>query len=268
MNKASKPIWAIPIILLALIGGYTLAAFAGVLPHTVSQAPGDEASPTPEASPPAAPAPTPTPAPGNDLAPPPESAQPTPEEVEGTPRGTPVPGVANTEVQVERLTADQIKQFEDELAELRDKIMKTKARLMQLREQLMLGSVSIISLSILHSHEVGGAFKLESLSYTLDGFEIYSGVNTPESNLENLQNFPIYEGSLLPGEHLLVVDMIFRGRGYGIFSYLNQYLFKVKARYLFTVNEGDVVTLKVVSYDEGSFLTSLRNRLKVKFTQE
>jgi len=179
-----------------------------------------------------------------------------------------VPAQATTEVQVERLSTDQLKQFEEELNALRERIMKTKSRLMQLREQLLLGSVSIISLSILHSHEVGGAFKLESLTYTLDGFEVYSGVNTPESNLENLQNFPIYEGGLLPGEHLLVVDMIFRGRGYGIFSYLNQYLFKVKARYLFTVTEGDVVTLKVVSYDEGSFLTSLRNRLKVKFVQE
>ncbi|MDP8222718.1 MAG: hypothetical protein P9L99_05105 [Candidatus Lernaella stagnicola] len=184
-----------------------------------------------------------------------------------TPEPAPVPE-PETDVQVERLSPEQMAQFEEQLVDLRERIMKSKSRLMQLREQLMLGSVSIISMSIIHQHEVGGTFKLESLSYTLDGFEVYSGVNTPENDLEKLESFPVYEGSLLPGEHLLVVDMIYRGRGFGIFSYLNQYLFKVKARYLFTVNEGDVVTVRAVSYDEGSFLTSLKDRLKVRFEME
>jgi hypothetical protein len=62
--------------------------------------------------------------------------------------------------------------------------------------------------------------------------------------------------------------MVFRGKGYGIFSYLNQYLFKSKSRYSFNVQEGDVVTLKVTSFDEGSFLTPLKKRLKVKFEKE
>jgi hypothetical protein len=197
--------------------------------------------------------PTPAPTPAADASPAPE-----------TPASGPT-GAAQTEVKVEKLNTEQMGQFESQLSDLRDRIMKSKARLMQLHEQLMLGSVSIISLSIVHKHEVGGTFKLESLSYSLDGFEIYSGVNTPENDLEKLGQFPVYEGGLLPGDHLLVVDMIFRGRGYGIFSYLNQYLFKVKARYTFSVNEGDVVNLKVTSYDEGSFLTSLKDRLKVKF---
>jgi len=244
-KKMSKPYWTIPLVILALVGGYALAAFAGALPVVVTQAPEDEATPAPED----------TPEPAPEEAPPAEEA------------AAPAP-VQDTEVEVQKLSAEQMAQFESDLTDLRERIMKSKARLLQLREQLMLGSVSIISLSILHTHEVSGAFKLETLSYTLDGFEIYTGVNTPENDLEQLAEFPIYEGSMLPGEHLLVVDMVFRGRGYGIFSYLNQYLFKVKARYMFTVNEGDVVTLNVVSFDEGSFLTSLRNRLKVKFSQE
>lgn len=241
-------VWAIWLVLMVFVGGYSIAAFAGVLAEPPSQT-DEEDTPPPEQTPPE---PEATPAP--DMTPPPEGAM--------------EPGTSETEVEVQRLSSQEMQQYEQELDDLRTRIMKTKARLIQLREQLRLGSVSIISLAILHTHEVGGAFRLESLSYTLDGFEVYAGVNTPESNLEELEDFPIYEGSLLPGEHLLAVDMVFRGRGYGIFSYLNQYLFKVKARYLFTVNEGDAITLKVVSFDEGSFLTSLRNRLKVKFEQE
>jgi hypothetical protein len=217
----------------------SLAAWASPVDSS-SQAPGEP------------PAPDATPAPGG----PPPTGE------------APAAPLAKTEVQVERLNPDQMRQFEDQLGDLRERIAKSKARLMQLHEQLKLGSVSIISLSILHKHDVSGAFKLESLSYTLDGFEVYSGVNTPENDLEKLEQFPVYEGGLLPGDHLLVVDLIFRGRGYGIFSYLNQYLFKVKARYMFTVNEGDVATLKVTTYDEGSFLTSLKDRLKVKFEMQ
>jgi len=206
---------------------------------------------------------------GEEVAPPsiPESAEaPVGEETEAAPPiGEGTEAIAEPQIEIQRLTPEEMAAFQERLGDLREQIMTSKARLMQLREQLMLGSVSIIALSIVHQHEVGGTFKLETLSYILDGFEIYAGVNSPENNLDKLEEFPVYEGSLLPGDHLLVVDMIFRGRGYGIFSYLNQYLFKVKARYLFTVNEGDVVTLNVISYDEGSFLTSLKDRLKVRF---
>jgi hypothetical protein len=267
-----------PLVLLMV---FALAVWAAPAQDpSEDEPPADDSTPTPSPTPPPPPSqPLPPPPPN---APPTEATPPVPPAAtpqvppaatpQATPEATPQPPAAEpaaqTEVKVERLNAEQMDQFEESLVDLRERIMKSKARLMQLREQLMLGSVSIISLSINHNHEVGGTFKMESLSYTLDGFEIYSGVNTPENDLEKLGKFPVYEGSLLPGDHLLVVDMIFRGRGYGIFSYLNQYLFKVKARYLFTVAEGDVVNLDVVSYDEGSFLTSLKDRLRVKFEKK
>ncbi len=98
--------------------------------------------------------------------------------------------------------------------------------------------------------------------------ETSTAVSSADNDLEKLNATPVYDGSLLPGEHLLTVDMVYRGKGYGLFSYLSQYLFKVKARYVFTVKEGDVVTLKVTSYDQGAFLTSLRDRLQVRFEKE
>ena len=181
---------------------------------------------------------------------------------------TPPPGTSETEVTVQKLTPEQMTQFQERLEDLRDRILKSKARLLQLKEQLMLGTISIISLTIQHSQQVGATFRLQTLAYSLDGIEIYNVVTSPENKLEKLESQIIYEGSLLPGEHLLTVDMIFRGRGYGLFSYLNQYLFKVRSRYVFSVKEGDVLKINVIAYDEGSFLTSLKDRLKVKFTRE
>lgn len=178
------------------------------------------------------------------------------------------PGQSDTETVVEKMTPEKMEAYEKDLELLRERIFKSKSRLMQLYEQLKLGNVSIVGISVLHTHQVGSTFKLESITYTLDGFEVYHAVNDRENSLEKLTDKPVYEGSLLPGDHLVVVDMVFRGKGYGIFSYLNQYLFKVKSRYSFNVVEGDVVSLKVTSYDKGSFLTPLKERLQVKFVKE
>ncbi|MCL4233277.1 MAG: hypothetical protein KJ042_02030 [Deltaproteobacteria bacterium] len=177
-------------------------------------------------------------------------------------------GSSSTEVEVEKLSPEEMKQFEERLEAVRDRVLKSKASLKQLLDQLRMGSVSLISFSILHTHEVGATFQLETMTYTLDGYEIYTAVSSGDNDLEKLKAAPVYDGSLLPGEHLLTVDMVYRGKGYGLFSYLSQYLFKVKARYVFTVQEGDVVTLKVTSYDQGAFLTSLRDRLQVRFEKE
>ncbi|MCB1152112.1 MAG: hypothetical protein H6684_00335 [Deltaproteobacteria bacterium] len=178
------------------------------------------------------------------------------------------PTYLDSDVSVEKLTPEQMQNLEERLGEIREEVFRSKASLKQLLDQVRMGSVSLISFSIRHSHEVGPTFELETLAYTLDGFEIYRAVNTEDTALESFQDEPIYEGSLLPGEHLLVVDTVYRGKGYGVFSYLSQYLFKVKSRYSFTVVEGDVVVLNVTSYDEGAFLTSLRDRLKVRFEKE
>ncbi len=180
----------------------------------------------------------------------------------------PSKGSSSTEVEIEKLSPEEMKQFEERLEAVRDRVLKSKASLKQLLDQLRMGSVSLISFSILHTHEVGATFQLETMSYTLDGYEIYTAISSADNDLEKLEASPVYDGSLLPGEHLLTVDMVYRGKGYGLFSYLSQYLFKVKARYVFTVQEGDVVTLKVTSYDQGAFLTSLRDRLQVRFEKD
>jgi hypothetical protein len=66
----------------------------------------------------------------------------------------------------------------------------------------------------------------------------------------------------------LVVDLQYRGRGYGLFSYLNNYAFHVTSRYTFVVDEGQAFDLQVTAYDGGEFVSSLKERLRVKFVRE
>ena len=197
-----------------------------------------------------------------------EEAGDAPSEATPPAEAPPEVGDTDTEVEIEKMSPERVEAYEKDLEKLRERIFKSKSRLMQLYEQLKIGSVSIVGISVLHTHQVGSTFKLEEITYTLDGFEVFHAVNSKEDPLEKMVETPVYEGSLLPGDHLIVVDMVFRGKGYGIFSYLNQYLFKVKSRYSFNVVEGDVLTLKVTSFDEGSFLTPLKNRLRVKFEKD
>ena len=167
-----------------------------------------------------------------------------------------------TRVTATRMTNEELLAFEDQLDGLRDQIFDAKAKLMQLRDQVMYGSLAIISLQVVHTQEVSSAFALQNIRYTLDGFEIFNE-NNADGHLDKLEDSVIYDGAVLPGDHLLTVDLVFHGRGYGVFSYMNSYLFKVKSRYSFTVEEDKPIQIAVTSYDKGGTLGTLKSRLKV-----
>ena len=178
-----------------------------------------------------------------------------------------VPEVVETVVTEEKMSPKQMRELEEKLQILKDQIFKSRARLKQLRDELYLSSVSVVNAAIFHTQNHGGTFRLLSLRYTLDGFEIFAELNE-DKTLNDMENYIMYEGSLLPGDHLLVVDLYYQGRGYGVFSYLNDYTYHVKSRYSFMVDEGDTFNLYVTAVDEGAFLGSLKDRLKVKFVKE
>lgn len=172
-----------------------------------------------------------------------------------------------TEVIEKKLTPAEIRNLEDRFNVLQDQIFKSRAKLKQLHDQLAVSSVSVINAKIFHTQDHSGAFKLLSLKYTLDGFELYEDVNT-DGHLTKAESLQIFEGSLLPGDHLLVVDLFYRGRGFGLFTYLNNYTFHVKSRYSLVVEEGQAFDLDVTAYDKGEFLAPLKDRLRVKFVRE
>ncbi|MDP8256482.1 MAG: hypothetical protein P9M14_12100 [Candidatus Alcyoniella australis] len=183
------------------------------------------------------------------------------DEQEGSGETTGSPQV-QTRVTVTRVTNQQLLAFEDELDDLRDQIFDAKARLLQLRDQVMYGSLAIIQIQLTHTQEVSSAFALQNIRYTLDGFEVFNKSNT-DGELDKLKDTMVYEGAVLPGEHLLTIDLVFQGRGYGVFSYMNDYLFKVKSRYSFSVDEDKPVVLAITSYDKGGTLSTLKSRLRV-----
>ncbi len=162
----------------------------------------------------------------------------------------------------------QIKNLEEKVNELKERVFRSKARLTLLQETVLMGKISGAKINMLFNNQMGSSFKIESISFSLDGTQIFSKVNQ-DGSLENTDIFEILpSSSMVPGNHTVSVYLVYRGNGFGLFSYLNQYKFKVKSSYTFYVEEGKITKVKVVAYEKGSLTTDLKDRPAVRFDVE
>jgi hypothetical protein len=167
-------------------------------------------------------------------------------------------------------TADEafdtrVKTLEEEVVDLKEKIYRSKARLLLLQESVLGGDVSTGSRAVIvHKNEMGGSFLLESVAYALDGAPIYTQVDT-EGDLGKRLEFEIFNGRIVPGQHQIAVRLVYRGNGYGVFSYLEGYKFKVQSSYTFNAEPGKLSTVRVVGFEQGGMTTDLKDRPAVRY---
>ena len=169
-------------------------------------------------------------------------------------------------------TSVKLRGLEERVNELKEKIFRSKARLVLLQEAVLHGTITGARAVLVHKNEMSGSFKLEQVQYFFDGAPIYNkqdAENDPKGSKE-IQNdeFEIFNGSIVPGSHEVSVSLVYRGNGYGVFSYLNQYVFKVKNSYVFTAEEGKQTTVKIVGFEKGGLATELKDRPAVRFDVE
>jgi hypothetical protein len=179
----------------------------------------------------------------------------------------PAPGVA---APASPQTADQkadlqVRSLEEKVSDLKEKIFRTKARLMSLQEMVIGGDITTGAKAILlHRNEMGSSFYLESVAYALDGAPIYTKSDV-DGDLEKREEFEIFNGRVAPGNHQVSVQLVYRGHGYGLFSYLEGYKFRVQSSNAFTAEPGKVTTIKVVGYEKGGITAELKDRPAVRF---
>ncbi len=157
--------------------------------------------------------------------------------------------------------------LEERVNNLKEKIFRSKARLMLLRETVLNGAIAGAKAVIVHRNEMGAAFVLESVSYALDGAPIFNKADN-EGDLNDELEIELFNGSIVPGNHNLSVNMTYRGSGFGVFSYLSGYTFRIKSSYAFTAEEGKITTVKVVGYEKGGITTDLQDRPAVRYDVE
>lgn len=159
----------------------------------------------------------------------------------------------------------KVKTLEERVNDLKEKIFRTKARLMNLQEMVIGGDVTSGARAVLfHRNDMGAEFVLESVTYTLDGAPVYTKVDK-DGDLDKREQFEIFNGRVVPGNHQVTVKLVYRGHGFGVFSYLDQYRFKVQSSYVFNAEPGKTTQVKVVGFEKGGITAELQDRPAVRY---
>lgn len=160
----------------------------------------------------------------------------------------------------------RLRDLEQRVNELKEQIFRSKARLSLLAETVLQGVVAGAQARIVHENKMGNSFRLVKITYALDGAPIFQRADE-EGELGDREEFDIYNGSIVPGEHTLTVQLEYRGHGYGIFSYLKGYRFKVSSSHTFTAPEGKATTLRVVGFEKGGPTAPLEERPAIRYVE-
>lgn len=157
----------------------------------------------------------------------------------------------------------ELRTVEEDVGNLKERVFRSKATLQLLKELVIDGAAIGSQVVVWHVNKLGGAYTMESVQYFLDGRNVFAKVD-PGGSLDSTREFKIHEQALPPGSHNLQIQMVLRGKGFRIFSYLRSYQFKVQSSYTFEVEEGRMSTIRVVSESQGG-LKSFVERPTVRY---
>ena len=178
------------------------------------------------------------------------------------------PSDASLPVTSDEAFQTRVKTLEEQVVDLKEKIYRTKARLLLLQETVLGGDLSSGARAVLvHKNDMGGSFALDSVAYALDGAPILTRTDK-DGDLSKRPECAIFNGRIVPGQHQVAVKLVYRGKGFGVFSYLEGYKFTVSSSYTFTAEPGKVTTVKVVGYEKGGITTDLKDRPAVRYDVE
>lgn len=217
--------------------------------------PPSTAAPKPETKPPAAEASKPATEPAPDR--PPAADAP----------GKEAPRSAAEEEERTGAYTVRLRDLEDRINRLKEQIFRTKARLNLLAESVLDRKIAGAKAQITFRNEMTGAFRLEKATFLLDGGPVFNKTDEGGS-LADREEIRIFDGPVMPGEHTLSVVLIYRGHGYGVFSYLRGYTFKTRSSHSFSVGAGKLLTMAVVGYEKGNAMTPIEERPDVRYSQQ
>lgn len=201
---------------------------------------------------------------GQEKAPPPSPSaeQPAPASAAPTPKPDKPASIPAT---ADEAFSTRVKTLEEQVTDLKEKIFRTKARLLLLQETVLGGDLSVGARAVLmHRNEMGSSFVIESIAYALDGAPIFTKVDT-NGDLQKRQEFEIFSGRIVPGQHQIAARVVYRGHGFGVFSYLEGYKFKVQSSYTFNAEAAKVTTVKIVGFEKGGITTDLKDRPAIRY---
>ena len=150
---------------------------------------------------------------------------------------------------------------------LKEDTFSTKSRLLLLREEVLQRTVSGSRLLVKHEDDMGGQYELLQIHFVIDGEPTYSRIMTNNESLD-VDDEVIFDGVLAPGTHQISVKYVYRGKTWGVFSYMKDYAFNVESGYAFVIDEGKSAELTVTADEQGKWYTPYEERPSVKYKYE
>lgn len=152
---------------------------------------------------------------------------------------------------------------EEQVNTLKERVFRSKATLQLLAEIVAQGTGTGSRASISHVNELGRSYKIESLSYYLDGQSRYART-AAEGGLDGVDEIKIFDGAIQAGTHTLSVTMQLQGSS-GVFSYVDQIGFNVQSSATFEVKDGDTCAIRVEADEHGGLSRSFTERPDIAF---
>lgn len=157
----------------------------------------------------------------------------------------------------------RLREIEERVVGIKERIFNTKTRLLLLKEQILDNVIAESRAVLSHRNEMGSFFELDHVLYWLDGRKIYYQDNS-NGMLTKRKDFEIYNGSIIPGNHTLNVELVYKGNS-SVFTYLNGYTFKLKSSYTFYAAKGRITSVSIVGYERGGIGTELEDKPYIRY---
>ncbi len=157
----------------------------------------------------------------------------------------------------------KLRALEERVVNLKEKIFRTKTRLLLLKERILNDVIAEARLVVNHLDDMGGSFKPVQVYYRLDGEDLKL-LDNATGALDTDEPVEIFAGNVAPGNHNLQVEMIYRGDS-AVFTYMNDYVFKLRANYTFYATKGKITTVTSKGYLKGDVTYELTDRPSITF---
>lgn len=161
----------------------------------------------------------------------------------------------------------QIKEVGTSVDTLKEDTFTTKSRLLLLREEVLQRSVSGSRLQIRHKNDMGGQYSLVQVYYAIDQQPVFVRDNA-SGDLNDLDDEVVSDQMIAPGSHQLTVLYVYKGKPWGVFTYMNDYTFRVESGFDFSIDEGKAAELAITAAEAGNFFTAYEKRPTVRYTYE
>ena len=148
----------------------------------------------------------------------------------------------------------EMKELETRVDSLKEKVFRSKSRIALLKETVLSGKLAGSRAIIIHISELGSQYALTQASYSIDGDRVFNE-SVEDGSLADKDQIEVYNGMVEPGHHRVGVLFRYQGSGYGIFSYMDEYKFKIKDACEFEAIEGKNTIIEVRPVEQGNALT-------------